>query len=377
MRIDWYGIHLFVGAGVLIILGLNWGSTDDWKTPRVIVSLSVGVLLLLICLRWQGRLERSVRPSSSNQGYVDPEARQDPRKSSLARIEPLLPLEVFRSYNVCAVQCGSFVSGMVMLVMLYFVAIFMTIVQGESATKAGLQLIYFAPGMGGGSMVSMHLMKRFKQPRIPINLGGLVICVALGLISAAMKDNNEGAVNGFLAMVGAGVGLTFAPLALQARFSLSAERNAVVSSLTLFFRSLGGTVGLAQCAAVTNGKVSASLTHLVKSGALAASDVANLSVNSLSSLDSLNNLPAELQQDVRNAFSDGVRWSMISMIPWAGVAVIVTMFLSKIPAGDEAKSTQDSVIETGPAETPRSEACSDESKYAPSRPQLIISAPQI
>lgn len=59
----------------------------------------------------------------------------------------MIPLEVFRSYDVCAVQYASFVSGMVMLVMFYFVAIFMTIVNGLSAAKAGIQLVYFAPGL--------------------------------------------------------------------------------------------------------------------------------------------------------------------------------------------------------------------------------------
>jgi hypothetical protein len=62
-------------------------------------------------------------------------------------MEPLIPLEVFRSYDVCAVQYASFISGMIMLVMFYFVAIFMTIVLGLSPGQAGVQLVYFAPGM--------------------------------------------------------------------------------------------------------------------------------------------------------------------------------------------------------------------------------------
>lgn len=59
----------------------------------------------------------------------------------------MLPLVVFSSVDICIVQYATFVSGMIMLVMFYFVATYLTIVAGYSPTKAGAQLIYFAPGM--------------------------------------------------------------------------------------------------------------------------------------------------------------------------------------------------------------------------------------
>jgi hypothetical protein len=59
----------------------------------------------------------------------------------------MLPLDVFRYYDVIAVQYCSFVGGMIMLVMFYFVAIFITVVNELPPDKAGVQLLYFAPGM--------------------------------------------------------------------------------------------------------------------------------------------------------------------------------------------------------------------------------------
>jgi hypothetical protein len=48
-----------------------------------------------------------------------------------------------------------------MLVMFYFVAIFMTIVTGLSPEKAGIQLVYFAPGMVSKIFdMVQHLLKR-------------------------------------------------------------------------------------------------------------------------------------------------------------------------------------------------------------------------
>jgi hypothetical protein len=62
-------------------------------------------------------------------------------------VDPMIPLEVLRSFNVCTVCLASFVEGSIMLVVMYFTSIFMTIVSGLSATNAGVQLLYFIPGM--------------------------------------------------------------------------------------------------------------------------------------------------------------------------------------------------------------------------------------
>lgn len=164
----------------------------------------------------------------------------------------------------------------------------------------------------------------------------------------------------FMAMAGVGVGLGIGPLAVHARFSQPEDRVAVVSALTLFvrprvlresspfthffsqFRSLGGTVGLAQCGAVLNGKVNSYLTNLINSGGLNGVDPSTVSAassGSLSSLQSISALPPEAQDAVREAFKIGSRWCFISLVPWSGVAVIATLFLSNIK--DRAGQTHD------------------------------------
>ena len=102
----------------------------------MIVSLVVGGLLEIVFMSWEYLLERHA--DSGNKGGP-----------FFMTAQPMLPPVVFRSVDVCIVQYATFVSGMVMLVMFYFVAIYLTIVSGYSSTKAGAQLIYFAPGMVG------------------------------------------------------------------------------------------------------------------------------------------------------------------------------------------------------------------------------------
>ena len=110
-------------------------------------------------------------------------------------------------------------------------------------------------------------------------------------------------------------------------------------SIHLQFRSLGGTVGLAQCGAILSSKVTSSLTDAAKSGVLPASSVAALThANSdLSSIQSIDALPQDVQALIRNAFRNGTRWAFISLIPWCSLAVFLTAFLSKIPDSDRER----------------------------------------
>ncbi|KAG9217539.1 hypothetical protein CCMSSC00406_0008466 [Pleurotus cornucopiae] len=325
LRIDWIGAFIFIAGGVLLLLALNWGSNEAWNSAKVIVCFVLGGLLISVCLFWEWFLESQ---------------RTDTAKVNLSAVflaEPMIPLAIFTSYDVCAVLAASFVSGMVMIVMLYFVAIFMTIATGLSATNAGVQLLYFAPGMGGGSLLSSLMIKHLRQPKYPILFGGLLLPIALGLISMAMQQDKQNLVKGFMVLAGVGIGVAIGPLAIHARFSQPVERLAI-------FRSLGGTIGLAQCAAVLNAKVRVYLQDAVASGAVSAEHAAALASISgsggLGSIQEIDILPPDVQELVRNGFRNGVRWAFISLIPWAAVAFVLTVFLTNIRGRDTKEESE-------------------------------------
>ena len=141
--IDWVGTFLFVSGGILVLLALNWGPDDNWKSARVIVNLVLGALLIVLCILWEILLEhRSPSPNGAGESrYIRT------RYTGVFRARSMLPIELFSSYDMCVVQYGSFVSGIVMFVMFYFVAIFATVVTGLPPAQAGIQLLYFAPGL--------------------------------------------------------------------------------------------------------------------------------------------------------------------------------------------------------------------------------------
>ncbi|KAI0704999.1 MFS general substrate transporter [Cerioporus squamosus] len=325
LRIDWVGAFLFMGAGITLLLALNWGSSAEWSSARVIACFVVSGVLYIVWVAWEYVLERKQGSAKTS-------------RNPLMRTDPMIPLQLFTSLDLCIAQYGMFVSGMVMIVMFYFVAIFFTIVGGLTGTAAGTQLLYFAPGLGAGSMISIVLLRHLRQPKPPIVLGSIIITVALGMISRGMDINSKGYVDGFLVMAGVGVGMSIGPLAIHCRFSQPESRVAVVSALGLFSRALGGTVGLAQCGAVLNAKVNSIISDMVTSGSLSTADagvLANGLASGISSLHGINSLPPEVQNAVKNAFQQGSRWSFISLVPWAGLSVFATLFLSSIRDTDK------------------------------------------
>ena len=161
LRIDTIGVLLFITSGILILLGLSWGSTERWDETRVIISFVIGGVLLLLFIGWEWMVEHSTdhlvrdfEGSRRDHETGDPEPGPGLRLG-MARFAPkwayitdaMIPLNMFRSYDVVATNFAAMVSGMIMLGIFYFVSVQYVIVQGKSPTSSGVGLLYFAPGM--------------------------------------------------------------------------------------------------------------------------------------------------------------------------------------------------------------------------------------
>ena len=373
LRIDTIGACLFIASGILILLGLSWGSTEQWDQAHVIISFVVGGVLLLLFIGWEWVVEHSTdhlvkefEGRGRDHEAGDSSAPESGLRKGIARFTPkwayitdaMLPMNMFRSYDVVATNFAAMVSGMIMLGIFYFVSVQYVIVQGKSATNSGVGLLYFAPGMvstlmvsgvsltilfqGAGVFISIRLLNWLRQPKYVIIFSQTILTVAIGFLSRALSRSNEAEIAGFMAMCGAGVGMGFGPISIHARFSQPEDRVAIVVASNLFFRTAGGTIGLAQLAAVLNAKVRAEITSLVYSGALSLEEVRAIGEksSSIDSLGGINNLPPTVRQFVKAAFSDGLKWAFVSLIPWCAIATVMVLFLSMIPEEKLAKRTK-------------------------------------
>lgn len=114
---------------------------------------------------------------------------------------------------------------------------------------------------------------------------------------------------------------------------------------------------MAQCGAVLNGKVRTFIVNAIASGVVNSTDaqaIINAAGSSdASSVQNINALSPALQTLIRDAFRDGSRWCFISLLPWAGVAFITSLFLStiKVEAPQEKESTPVTYTQDGNKDT--------------------------
>ena len=121
---------------------------------------------------------------------------------------PMIPLDVFRNWDVCICQWNNFAGGMIMFGQFYYIAIYFTIVFQFPPEDAGKQLLYFLPGIGAGMWCAIFfILKIYRRTKFIIIAGSVVMTVATGLFSMAAERQEKSELYGFMAMLGFGVGL--------------------------------------------------------------------------------------------------------------------------------------------------------------------------
>jgi MFS family permease len=124
---------------------------------------------------------------------------------------------------------------------------------GTDATTAGLSLMTMSLGWSGGGLVAGNLVNLLGFWRLSV-VG--MAAMAAGYTGLAARPDA-----GFLALrlagagVGIGMGLVAITLVLAVQTLIRREDRGIATSAVLFFRSIGGTVGVAVMGAVLTARV--------------------------------------------------------------------------------------------------------------------------
>ena len=105
--------------------------------------------------------------------------------------------------------------------------IFFSIVRGNGPDKAGVQLLYYTPGLAVGVYLSMFMCNRWPRKTFwPILFGSVIEAVGVGLMAWALSlsAKGNGIIYGMMALTGAGTALRFLPGETCSVLSLPATR---------------------------------------------------------------------------------------------------------------------------------------------------------
>jgi MFS family permease len=139
--IDFGGQFLFLFGMGLLVLALTWaGSYYAWSDVKVLVPLIVGVILIVFFLIW----EYFMLPGHSL-------AARYPYQNAM------IPLKLLFTRNAGLLIYINFVTGMAMYAVFYFVDLYFALVKNYASGKAGINLLYYMPGLGGESINHLYI----------------------------------------------------------------------------------------------------------------------------------------------------------------------------------------------------------------------------
>ncbi|MCW2598235.1 MAG: transporter [Frankiales bacterium] len=178
--------------------------------------------------------------------------------------DPLLPGHLLRARRFGGAAVGAFAASLAVFVLLVFVSLFLQLVQDHDAQQAGLVLFPLPAGL----VVTAALAGRWRAVARPVALGLLLAgggLLALGVQLQAGTSDNELRV--LLGVVGAGVGLTTAPVVTAALGSAGDARGGLAAASINVARELGGVVAVAGLGALAVARLSSKLSEtLVQAG---------------------------------------------------------------------------------------------------------------
>ncbi|EWM66352.1 MULTISPECIES: MDR family MFS transporter [unclassified Micromonospora] len=300
--VDWIGAALLVAGVSCLLLALSWGGAEyAWGSGVIVGLFAAGAVLGVL--------------------FVVQEARTK---------EPILPLRLFRSATFALANAAGFVLGLVMFGSIIFIPLYLQIVKGASPTRSGLLMLPMMAGVIITSIVTGRAMSRIGRYKWFPVAGAAVLVVGMLLFQQLRVATSLWAAFGYMVVIGIGLGLCMQSLILAVQNAVSVRDLGAGTSSATFFRSLGGSFGVAILGAVLSsrlttelaGRLPGALAQLPPEQRAAVSAGGNFSINDPAAILAL---PAPVRAAVQASFVESLHLVFLTTGLIAIVAVLVTL----------------------------------------------------
>jgi MFS family permease len=141
---DFGGQFLFLFGMGLFVLAITWaGSYYPWSDIKVIIPLATGIILITAFLIW----EYFMLPGQMLSNHF-------PNQKAM------IPLKLLGTRNAGLLMFINLCTGMAMYAVYYFAELYFVLVEGYGAGKAGTNLIYYMPGLGGNYSPPLQIIEK-------------------------------------------------------------------------------------------------------------------------------------------------------------------------------------------------------------------------
>jgi EmrB/QacA subfamily drug resistance transporter len=318
-RVDWLGAILAaLGLGALVY-GLIESAQVGFNDRSVIMSLTAGVVVLILFFVVESRLSH-----------------------------PMLPLTLFRSRTFAGTNLLTFLLYAALGGTLFFLPLNLIQVQHYSPTAAGAVLLPFILIMSFLSRWSGGLVARYG-PKLPLVVGPVI--TAVGYLLFLLPGIGASYWTNFFppaVVLGLGMAITVAPLTTTVMSSIGQNRAGTASGVNNAVARTASLVAIAVLGVVMIHVFKTNLNHRLSTTNLPESVAQSLQTQSikLASIDIPENTNPEMHQLIRRAIDEsfvfGFRWVMMVGAALATGSAVTALFWIGGTQRERARFTEQS-----------------------------------
>ena len=328
--IDYLGAGLLTAGVSALVLLTTWGGTEYAWGSGVIVGLGVASVVLLAA-------------------FVRQERRAE---------EPIIPLGLFSSSVFRVATALGFVIGLAMFGAIIFIPLFLQLVYGVSPTSSGLRMLPLMLGLLGASILSGRAISRIGRYKAFPVAGTAITAVGLLLLSRLAVNTAPWLASAYMLVLGVGLGLVMQVLVLVVQNDAPRRDVGVATSTATFFRSMGGSLGVALFGAIFASRLAHELAGLPPSAARLSGGV-NIRP------EQIHALPAGVRHDFLVAFVHALQPVFLVGAGLTVVAFALALLLREVPLRDTMQDAAGLGVEEAAAGATGSEAVISDRRRAP------------
>ncbi|HEU4755062.1 MAG TPA: MDR family MFS transporter [Agromyces sp.] len=306
VSIDYLGIVL-ISAGVsLLLLWVTFAGSDfEWISVPSLLMVGGAVLLLAIAIVVELRVK-----------------------------EPVIPLGLFRNRTFTLAVIASISVGVAMFGTAVFLSQYMQLARGATPTESGLLTIPMMAGVLISSTVIGGLVSRRGTWKGFMVTGSVLMIAGSVLLSRLHYDTPFLYVGISMFVLGAGVGMLMQNLVLVVQNTTEVRNLGVATSAVTFFRSLGGTVGVAVMGSILGTAVADGIREGI-AGLPPEQQLEAAQTLGGGTIPQISQLPDFLRVIVESAYGTGVGYVFLAAVPLAIVTLVAVAFLPNISLGTQ------------------------------------------
>src|SRR5436305_7257940 len=165
--------------------------------------------------------------------------------------EPILPLTLFTNRIIAISSIGGPILRVVMFGITSYVPLFVQGVRGGTATSAGVTLGPLLIAWPIAATFSGKIILRYGY-RLTAGVGALLVTIDVGLVTLLQASSTLPYIVVAMLVIGTGLGLMSNAFIISVQNAVPLNVRGVATASTQFFRTIGGTVGVALMGTILN-----------------------------------------------------------------------------------------------------------------------------